>query len=232
VKALPFLLLAAAASAAAQTPEAVPPFDGIEISGSADVRFVQGSPVQVVVEGDADARKRIEFDVAPGRTLRIRSSGDWRFWSAQRAQLTVTAPQLARLVISGSGSLHAPQPLAVPRLSLQISGAGHARLDHLDAESLQFQASGAGEGTFAGQVRDLSIGISGRGDVRAENLAARVARVSISGVGDVRLWVNDALSVNVAGIGKVEYWGTPPVVHRSASGAARVTPLGPKAPGP
>ena len=120
----------------------------------------------------------------------------------------------------------------MPRLSLQISGAGHARLDHLDAESLQFQASGAGEGTFAGQVRDLSIGISGRGDVRAENLAARVARVSISGVGDVRLWVNDALSVNVAGIGKVEYWGTPPVVHRSASGAARVTPLGPKAPGP
>lgn len=232
MKALPLLLLVAAASAAAQSPaEAVAPFDGIEISGSADVRFLQGGPPQVLVDGDVEARKRIEFDVA-GRTLRIRSSGDWRFWSAQRAQLTVTAPQLARLVISGSGSLHAPQALAVPRLVMQISGAGHARLDQVDAESLQFQVSGAGEGSFAGQVRELSIGISGRGDVRAENLAARVARVSISGVGDAKLWVSEALSVNVAGIGRVEYWGTPPVVHRSASGAARVTPLGPKSTGP
>lgn len=225
------LLFAVAGAARAQAIEGLPPFEGIEISGSADVRFVQGAPALVTVEGDAEMRRRVEVDVA-GRTLRIRTSGDWRFWSSQRLQLQVTAPLLARLQINGVGSLHAPGPLQTPRLSMNVSGAGSARLDRLDVGTLRFSASGSGDAVLGGQARELSIDISGRGDVRADNLLAQRARVAISGLGDVSLWVAEDLAISISGIGKVDYWGTPQQVRRVSSGAASVTHRGPRTPAP
>jgi Putative auto-transporter adhesin, head GIN domain len=202
------------------------PFDGIEISGLADVRFVQGRVDQVVVEGDEQTQRAVALEVRNGLLL-VRPSGAWKFWNNKRLQINVTARELKRVVISGAADFTAAEPVLATKLSLSIAGAGQAHFEQLKADELRFDVSGAGEGQLAGSVSALVISISGRGSFRGENLMAQSAKVSVSGVGDAKLWVTQALSLSISGIGTVDYWGTP-TLRRSVSGIGTVNDRGPK----
>ena len=232
-RARPLLLAALAllpALALAQARDCRPcspgPFDSIEISGSANVRFTQGSTDQVIVEGDEEAQKGVELEVRNG-VLYVRPSGSWKFWNSRRAQLDITARELKRVSISGAADLVAAQPVQCQALDIGISGAGLARFDKLQAGSLRFQVSGAGDGQMAGKVGELQITVSGRSEFRGENLQSERARVQVSGIGEVQVWVTQWLGVGVSGVGTVDYWGSPQVQRRSA-GIARINDRGPK----
>jgi hypothetical protein len=225
---LGLLLWSVAAAAAAQSPPAraytLGPFDGIEISGSATVRFAQGGVDQITVEGDDS--KSIDMEVSGG-TLTIRSHGAWKFWSARQQVLLITARQLKRLAISGAGSFHAPAAVRAEQLAVAISGSGSVRFDQLDAQTLRFAISGAGDGSVAGHTRELNVTISGKGRFDGEQLASEAAKVAISGVGDAQVWSSRDLSIAVTGVGSVDYWGSPQV-RRSVSGSADIKHRGEK----
>jgi len=221
-------------AALAQSPEgrsyAPGPFDSIEISGSAIVRFTQGASDQVSIEGDETVQKAVDMEVRNG-VLSLQSGGSWKFWNARRLQVSVTARTLKRVIISGAADFNASAPVQAGRLVVEISGAGSARFDQLKAEQLVFHVSGAGDGRLAGSVKDLHIDVSGKGRVDAGGLMSERARVSISGVGDAGVWATQDLAVSVAGIGTVDYWGNP-TVRRSISGKGTLNDRGTKKVGP
>ena len=220
------LLLAAMAGLPGVARAQAESFDSVEISGAAIVRFTQGATQQVQVEGDEDAKKAVELEVRDG-VLHIRPNGSWKFWSEQRARIGITARDLRRVTISGAADFSALQPVQCEKLDVSISGSGLARFDKLQAESLQFKVSGAGDGQMAGSVNDLQIMVSGRGEFRGENLLSQRAKVAVSGIGEVRVWATQSLGVNVSGVGTVDYWGAP-LVERQSSGVAKINPRGSK----
>jgi hypothetical protein len=222
------------ASASAQSPAPAPatatralaPFDAIDISGSATVRFTQGASEQIAVEGDDAALRALDVEVSGG-VLQIRSAGSWKFWSAQPAPLVTTARQLKRLSISGAGRFHATSTVKVEQLSVAISGSGSVRFDDVQADTLRFAVSGAGDGALAGRARELSVSISGKGSVDSRQLESERARVAVSGIGNAQVWASRELDVSVAGVGTVEYWGSPQL-RRSVSGSADIQHRGEK----
>jgi hypothetical protein len=201
-------------------------FDSVEISGAAIVQFTQGATEQVRIEGDEDAQKAVELEVRDG-VLHIRPNGGWKFWSAQRPRIVITARDLRRVAISGAADFSATQRVQCDKLDVSISGSGLARFDKLLAESLRFKVSGAGDGQFAGSVNELEITVSGRGEFRGENLSSQRAKVVVTGIGEVRVWATQWLGVNVSGVGTVDYWGAP-LVERRSSGVAKINERGPK----
>ena len=201
-------------------------FDSVEISGSAVVQFTQGAAQKVRVDGEDDTNKSVDLEVRGG-VLHIRPNGGWKFWNAQRARVDITAPELRRVSISGAADFTATQPVKCEQLDVSISGSGLARFDKLQAESLRFRVSGAGDGQIAGSANDLQITVSGRGEFRGENLLSRRAKVVVNGIGEVRVWATEWLGVNVSGVGTVDYWGTP-LVERNSSGVAKINGRGPK----
>ena len=201
-------------------------FDSIEISGAAIVRFAQGAAEQVRLEGDEDAQKSVDLEVRNG-VLHIRPGGSWKFWSGERARIDITARELRRVAISGAADFSAMQPVRCEKLDVSISGSGLARFDKLQADSLRFRVSGAGDGQIAGSVNELEITVSGRGEFRGENLSSQRAKVVVNGIGEVRVWATEWLGVNVSGVGTVDYWGTP-LVERRSSGVAKINERGPK----
>jgi len=201
-------------------------FDSIEVSGSAVIRFVQGTSDEVFVEGDDELQNAVSVEVSGGR-LSLRSSGSWKFWNARRLNVTLTMRNLKRLSIAGAADLTASGPVQLERLSIDISGAGSARFDQLRAEQLQFQVSGKGDAQMAGAVKQLDVSISGKSQFHGENLMSERARVSVSGVGSVEVWAQQELAISVAGVGTVDYWGAP-TVRRSVSGHAVVNERGAK----
>jgi len=224
-------LLAGLPPASAQTPEGrtyTPGnFDAVEISGSADVRFTQGPNDQVFVRGDDEVQRAVLLEVRNGR-LRIDQGGAWRFWDSNRVRVEVQARDLSRVTISGAGDFVAPAPVRVERLVVNISGAGSARFERLDARALSFQITGKGDGQVAGTAKELLVKISGHGEFRGEDLRSELCEVQVSGVGNARVWSVDQLRLSVAGVGKIDYWGTPQV-QRRVSGAATINERGAKA---
>jgi hypothetical protein len=221
---LPVAAFAQAPEGRVYTPGA---FDAIEVSGAAAVRFVQGEVDEVFVEGGADAQRAVDLEVRDGQLL-IRSSGGWKFWSAQRTQLQVTARDLRRLSISGAADVVAGAPVQVRQLAISISGAGLARFERLRAGQLIFSVSGAGSGEIGGAVQQLDINVSGRGEFRGEQLLSERATVQVSGIGDVKVWAQQQLNITVSGVGTVDHWGSAQV-RRRTSGIAKVNDHGPKA---
>jgi hypothetical protein len=205
-------------------------FEGVEIGGAAEVRYVQGDVDQVWVAGPPEVQRSLNMDLQ-GRLLRIQSEGGWRFWTSRRLQVQITSRTLNRLAILGAADVTAAGPVKGDKLTVHISGAGLARFDQLNVDQLSFSVSGAGDGQVAGQVRELSVIVSGKGEFRGEDLQAQHARLTISGIGDVKVWAVEELGITVAGIGQVEYWGSPRVRQRT-SGPSSITPRGPKLPTP
>jgi hypothetical protein len=218
-----------AAPARAETPNA--PFDSIEISGSAVVRYTQGPDDQAQVEGDEEMRRSVRLQVHNGQ-LQVQPTGSWKFWKSQRVQVNVSSRELRRVAVSGAADFLALQPVQAENLAISISGAGLARFEQLRADELRFSVSGAGNGQFSGAVDRLKVQISGRSDFRGEGLAAQSAQVGVSGIGHVRVWVQQELSVSVSGIGTVDYWGNPPSVKRQSSGLSTLNDRGAKPAGP
>lgn len=202
------------------------PFDTIEISGAADVRFTQGPSHRVMVRASDDGVREKVFEVRD-RTLRIDPSGAWRFWNPNKTQIEVEARDLARVAISGAGNFLAPTEVRTGRLTIVLSGAGSVRFDQLNAETLSFQIAGKGDGHVAGSTKDLSLKISGRGEFRGEDLRTERGDISVSGVGEVRVWAVQDLRIAITGAARVDYWGAP-TVKRSVSGTAQINERGGK----
>jgi hypothetical protein len=229
------LLVACAAALAVPAADAQTPpgrtyrpgnFDAIDITGSAVVRFVQGSADQVFVEGDDDTQQAVGFEVHDGR-LQIHPRGAWKFWNDRRLEIEVTARDLTRVGIYGAADFRASGPVKVDRLTVDIAGAGLARFDRLNADNLSFQVSGAGNGDISGIAKNLNVRISGRSSFRGENLKSENAKVAVSGIGDVKIWATQDLGISVAGVGTIDYWGSP-AVTRSVSGKATINDRGAK----
>jgi hypothetical protein len=208
-------------------PQTPGPFDTIEISGAADVRFTQGEVDQIIVDGDEDVQQAVSLSVRNNR-LTVHQSGSWKFWTGKRrAVLHITARELKRVTISGAADFSAVDAVQVGRLVIDISGAGQARFDQLKGEELRFVVSGSGDGRVAGQITRLDLSISGRGDFSGDNLLTQQARVAVSGVGDAKVWVMQDLSLSISGIGTIDHWGSANV-KRSVSGIGKVNDRGPK----
>lgn len=201
-------------------------FDRLELAGAARVLLVQGERDRVFVAGDADVQKGVEVQLS-GRQLVIRPAGGWKFWHSSKLFVQVEMRQLKALSLSGASDVHAPGVLNVDQLRLNISGAGMARLDQLQARQLNFVISGAGDGQLGGHVDEMALQISGKGKVIADRLQAQRARVSVSGIGNVVLWVTDELSAHISGVGSVDYFGNP-AVQRSVSGMGSISARGDK----
>lgn len=201
-------------------------FDRLELAGAARVVLVQGERDQAFIAGDDEVQKSVEVALS-NRQLVIRPTGGWKFWHSKQLFVQVEMRQLRQLSVSGASDVHAPGPLNVDQLRLSISGAGLARLDHLQARQLSFTISGAGDGQLGGRVEDLSLQISGKGKVVADKLQASRARVSVSGIGNVVVWVTEDLTARISGIGSVDYFGSPNVL-RSVSGMGSISAKGDK----
>ncbi len=225
---LPALLAVLPASAADGKTYSPGHFDGIEVSGSAIIRFVQGAEDSVFIEGAGDAQDAMQPEVHHG-TLVIEPAGAWKFWNGQRPRVTITARELARVSISGAADFIAESPVNAGHLVVNISGSGLVRFDQLKVDQLSFRVAGSGDGQMAGTARVVEIKISGRSEFRGEKLMIERAKVAISGLGDAKLWVTKELSLSVTGVGSVDYWGSP-AVQRSVSGHATITDRGAKPP--
>ncbi|MEM1122662.1 MAG: DUF2807 domain-containing protein [Bacteroidota bacterium] len=97
----------------------------------------------------------------------------------------------------------------IESLKLEIEGSGEFDFNLGEMQSLETKVSGTGVIDLAGFAIHHFIDMSGSGKVKAFDLTSTTCDIKISGLGECEVTVVRSLNVDMSGIGKVCYKGTP-----------------------
>ena len=200
-------------------------FDGVRLTGSDDVRVVQGAAFSVVATGQLKVLKQLDIRVE-GSTLVVARAPQkgWRIsWADTSADVTVTMPSIRSAQITGSGNMAVDRAVAAA-FEAGLTGSGDLNIDKIEAGAATLRLTGSGDIRAAGQVPKLSLAVQGSGDIDARDLAAETVDVAVRGSGNVRSAARRSATISVAGSGDVQVSGTKDcTISQTGSGDASCT---------
>ncbi len=207
-----------------QEARAVTGFTGLGLAIPGRVELRQGSPEAVTVEADDNLLPEIQTVVEGGKLV-IRFARKLSVGGKPVIRITVTAPRIDSISVSGSGDVVAAS-LAVPTLAIAVGGSGDVKLANVQVDTLTLSIAGSGDIRAGGKATEVVAKIAGSGDLDTEKLEARRVSVSIAGSGDAVVRAAESLAATIAGSGDVRYHGDP-TVRKSVAGSGKVTRVGP-----
>jgi hypothetical protein len=177
----------------------------ITLLGPDTVRVVQGDKLAIKVDGQQDTKDRLRFVLKDGK-LAIGRDG-WKMGgSDDLATIEVTVPAARRLVMAGSGTMHA-DALRGDAASVSIAGSGNIDVPAIDAQELKVEVIGSGDFKAAGKAKSLRISIAGSGSANMEGLSVDEAKVEIAGSGGARFASDGQVKADIMGSGGVRVKG-------------------------
>ncbi len=179
-----------------------------EMPGKLELRM--GDSEGVTIETDDNLLPLVETVVENG-TLKIRPSKRNLSLRTKNLKVVVTARQIERLALGGSGSIDA-DVLRAPRLNIDLGGSGEINVRSLESDALAVTLGGSGDfKAGGGNARKLSVSIGGSGTVDMGRVQSDSASISVAGSGEATVWARHELSMTIAGSGDVNYYGDPRV---------------------
>ncbi len=177
----------------------------ITLLGPDTVHVIQGDKLAITVSGKQEAKDRLRFVLKDGK-LAIGREG-WKIGGTDDlATVEVTVPAASRLVMAGSGSMHA-DVLRGEAASVSIMGSGDIEVPAIDAQQLKVEVAGSGDLKAGGTAKSLKISIVGSGSANMEGLKAEDARIEIAGSGDARFASDGQVKADIMGSGEVRVKG-------------------------
>lgn len=195
-------------------------FDGVYISGNADLYVKQDSVFSIKVEADENLQEYIVTEVSDG-ILKIRSRDGVNLRPSRSIKVFVSGPSLDEFKASGACDIIGENKITnIERISIRLSGSSDVRMELMSPE-VEAELSGAGSITLWGQTKNFTVDGSGSTDIKCFDLQAENTDVEISGAGDAEVFASVQLDVRVSGAGDVKYKGNA-TVSKQISGAGSV----------
>lgn len=214
----------------------VPSFTAIRVDSSADVVLKTGPAQQVVASADDNVLPYLRTEVE-GDTLVVDFRADegrgLSIMDTQHpAQVEVTSPDVAGLIVNSSGSITAEQ-LEGDRVAVEVNSSGDVDVDNISADSVRIEVGSSGNVTIgnleavelevtlsssgdvevAGEVQTQDVRLTSSGNYEAAELRSADAAADLSSSGNATLWATNSLRAETSSSGKVSYYGNPPDVR-------------------
>ncbi|MGD9799907.1 MAG: head GIN domain-containing protein [Parvularculaceae bacterium] len=178
-------------------------FDAISITGVFEIDVTVGADYSVAISGKEDDLARTKVSVENGRLILDTANRD----------------ENGRRKVIKHG---VTAKVTMPTLNaIDAAGVVDGDVRGINAESFTADVSGVGELNLAGSCGVFDADVSGVGELDAEALECRTVTVDVSGVGSAKVFASEAVEAEMAGIGKIEVYGSPATVSKSQS-----SPLG------
>ena len=193
-------------------------FEKINSSSCANIRYHASEEYRVVVTIDANIYGYVDV-YTRNNVLTIRTERGQNI-SPTKFLVDVYCPFLSSVVMSGSGSFIAIDPIIAPTFETVISGS--SKVDGtFDCNHFSVKISGSGKITVDGYSKNANIIISGAGNYYGSELMFNNATVNISGSGNVNIFVTDHLKAIISGSGRINYRGDPKI-DSTITGSGRI----------
>ena len=187
-------------------------FDSISVPSSIDVYYTQTPGEQsLTLTCDENLVDYYNIVVEEG-VLKVKTKPNVNVRPKAKTFLTVNAPTLSGLKLSGSGDVFTDGPIVTDSdFSVSISGSGDCKANGI-IQCAKFSAHTSGSGdTFLSGIMAESAGFkdTGSGDIKSTGVTAENISIDLSGSGDCSLECKDAgiISVKISGSGDVTLTG-------------------------
>lgn len=178
-------------------------FDAISITGVFEIDVTVGADYSVAISGKEDDLARTKVSVENGRLILDTANRD----------------ENGRRKVIKHG---VTAKVTLPALNaIDAAGVVDGDVRGISAESFTADVSGVGDLNLSGSCGVFDADVSGVGELDAEALECRTVTVDVSGVGSAKVFASEAVEAEMAGIGKIEVYGSPATVSKSQS-----SPLG------
>ncbi|MCL2264526.1 MAG: DUF2807 domain-containing protein [Treponema sp.] len=184
-------------------------YNGIKVNSSCDIRYYSAASDTVTLSVQPNLREFYIIEVK-NNDLTIRTTKRIRHNSASNPVLTVSAPELNRLIINGACNFISMDKIISDSLEINFTGAGDSRAE-IDVKSLSVDISGAGRLLLSGKADSANFDMDGAGEVDALSLLTRETKIKFSGAGALKVNCSEKLSIDADGLGSVAYRGNPSV---------------------
>ncbi|QEM12783.1 head GIN domain-containing protein [Mucilaginibacter rubeus] len=200
-------------------------FSAIDLAGSFDVYFTQGSNESVKVEAPSDVIDKIITEVQGG-VLKIYSKKgtNWDSWSFGRSRkmiVHVVAKDMTSINVAGSGDVYFREGITTTSLKLKVVGSGDM-LGKVNAKNLDSSISGSGDMKLSGRADNSRVNVVGSGDFTARDLITVNTEVHIAGSGDATINASNKIDASVSGSGDVHYTGGAKNISSSKAGSGDI----------
>lgn len=186
--------------------------DLLAVDLPADVVYTQGPAASVTITGPQSLVNRITLDngrlsIADGPEHRESVNFTWgkdgfeARTSHQGARITVTAPNVKRFEMTGSGDLD---------------------LRGYDQPSIDISIAGSGSVHAVGRTQALKLNVSGSGSADLAALETKDADVSVNGSGDATIHATGQAKIDISGSGNVDLATKPAKIDTTISGSGTV----------
>lgn len=190
--------------------------DRLDVELPVNVEYRQGAAANVIVTGPKALIDQIVVENGrvgwangeqDGERVTVTWSKDgFRAMTAlDRVKVVVTAPNVSRFNLDGSGDLD---------------------IRDYDQESLAIDIQGSGDVFAEGRARALSLDISGSGEADLANLQAADADVDVTGSGEARVSATGVANVSIAGSGDIDLVTRPTTLRQSVTGSGDINVSG------
>ena len=115
--------------------------------------------------------------------------------------------------VAGSGDINMKDSLIVHKLTTSIAGSSTIHANKLDVDKLYAEIAGSGTYDLAGKAGYVSFEVAGKGKVDALDLEASEVNCEVAGYGNMALHATSSLNLEIAGIGRIKYKGSPKITQ-------------------
>jgi len=193
-------------------------FNSIEVSDALSIDIKNGDTHSLQIEYSEGLEEYIKSEVE-GSVLKI--STDKKVKQPKQLKLTLTAPEIAFIKLSGSSEIKSKDTLRSDNLDIKLSDAANANLI-INVQTLNTQITGAGNLSLSGYATNHISSITGAGDLKAFNLVSEKINLNVSGAGDAQVNATKELHVKVSGTGDVIYVNEPENLIAEVTGLGEV----------
>ncbi len=175
-------------------------FDRLTVAGVVELDTTVGGDYALTLSGRPADLDRVRVDVANGVLKLDAVSSDGRVGN-----------KIIRHGVTAK--------LSVPVLvGVEIAGVVDGSVTGIKGGPFDVELSGVGDLKLEGICDALDADVSGVGGLEAEELRCRTVDVTVSGVGGASVYASEKADAEIAGIGNIDIYGSPPSVTKSAPG--------------
>ena len=175
------------------------PFDRIYNGSNAEIFYHVSDEYKAVISTDSNLSEYVTVEVSD-EVLNINLKGGT--FSFTKLFINIYSPELKGVTISGYGNFTAKNPVQTSVFEANIYGMGDININ--------------------GEVDELKVSIEGLGSFKGEKFATNHVIASIEGLGSIFVHVNESLTAEIDGIGRIRYSGNPTIVSQRVEGIGRI----------
>lgn len=197
-------------------------FLDLELEIVGDVYYEQSDSFYLNVKGGSNLIDKLIVTNSEGK-LSVKLA-DKNNLSANKNDLEfrIGSPNLEKINFNSVGSFISKNEFLGDKLTIVNNGVGEINMKDCNVKNFNLISNGVGTAVITGSTKSTFINSQGVGEIDCSQFRSEKAIVECHGIGNVSVYAESNIYIELSGIGSVKFYGDPEEVNSNISGLGNI----------